>query len=152
QARRRGIPVIVATQMLESMITNAAPTRAEATDVANAVYEGADALMLSAESAAGAYPKESVAMMDRIIGRVERDPRWPILMAAEPAGEGVPDLDPTAAAAAPAAQPGGAACLVAFPSRGAPARRIVRERPPRPVLALTPSLDTARRLSLGWGV
>jgi pyruvate kinase len=152
QARRRGIPVIVATQMLESMITNAAPTRAEATDVANAVYEGADALMLSAESAAGAYPTESVAMMDRIIARVERDPRWPILMAAEHAEEGVTDLDAIAAAAVHAAQTAEAACLVAFTARGATARRIVRERPPQPVLALTTSLDTARRLALGWGL
>jgi pyruvate kinase len=152
QARLRGIPVIVATQMLESMITNAAPTRAEATDVANAVYEGADALMLSAESAAGAYPTESVAMMDRIITRVERDPRWPVLMAAEHAEEGVGDLDAIAAAAVHAAQTSGAACLVAFTARGATARRISRERPHQPVLALTPSLDTARRLSLGWGL
>jgi pyruvate kinase len=151
-ARLRGIPVIVATQMLESMIVNAAPTRAEATDVANAVYEGADALMLSAESAAGAYPRESVAMMDRIIARIERDPRWPILMAAEHAEEGVTDLDAIAAAAVHAAQTADAACLVAFTSRGATARRIARERPPRPVLALTPSLSTARRLALGWGL
>lgn len=151
-ARLRGIPVIVATQMLESMIVNAAPTRAEATDVANAVYEGADALMLSAESAAGAFPRESVAMMDRIIARVERDPRWPILMAAEHAEEGITDLDAIAAAAVHAAQTAGAACLVAFTSRGATARRIARERPPRPVLAMTPSLATARRLALGWGL
>jgi pyruvate kinase len=151
-ARLRGIPVIVATQMLESMITAAAPTRAEATDVANAVYEGADALMLSAESAAGAYPVEAVAMMGRIIARVERDPRWPVLMAAEHAEEGVGDLDAIAAAAVHAAQTAGAACLVAFTARGATARRIARERPPRPVLALTPSLSTARRLALGWGL
>jgi pyruvate kinase len=151
-ARARGIPVIVATQMLESMITNAAPTRAEATDVANAVYEGADALMLSAESAAGAYPIEAVAMMGRIIARTERDPRWPVLMAAEHAEEGVGDLDAIAAAAVHAAQTAEAACLVAFTSRGATARRIARERPRRPVLALTPSLATARRLALGWGL
>jgi pyruvate kinase len=151
-ARLRGIPVIVATQMLESMVANAAPTRAEASDVANAVYEGADALMLSAESASGAYPRESVEMMDRIIARIERDPRWPVLMAAERANEGEGDLNAIAAAATHAAQTSHAACLVAFTSRGATARRIARERPLQPVLALTPSLKTARVLALGWGL
>jgi pyruvate kinase len=151
-SRLRGIPVIVATQMLESMVVNAAPTRAEASDVANAVYEGADALMLSAESASGAYPVESVAMMDRIIARVERDPRWPVLMAAERADEGEGDLNAIAAAATHAAQTSGAACLVAFTARGATARRLSRERPQQPILALTPSLITARRLALGWGL
>lgn len=151
-SRMRGIPVIVATQMLESMVVNSAPTRAEASDVANAVYEGADALMLSAESASGAYPLESVAMMDRIITRVEHDPRWPVLMAAEHADEGEGDLNAIAAAATHAAQTSGAACLVAFTARGATARRLSRERPQQPIVALTPSLDTARRLALGWGL
>jgi len=151
-ARRRGAPVIVATQMLDSMVASAAPTRAEASDVANAVYEGADALMLSAESASGQYPRESVAMMDRIISRVEQDPRWPGLMAAEHAEDGVEDLDAIAAAARRAAQTASAACLVAFTARGATARRLSRERPLQPVLVLTPSLQAARKMALGWGL
>ncbi len=152
-ARRRGAPVIVATQMLESMISSAFPTRAEASDVANAVYEGADALMLSAESASGQYPLEAVRMMDRIIARVEHDPRWPGLMAAEHAEQGGrADLDAIASAACRAAETARAACLVAFTARGATARRISRERPLQPVLALTPSLESARRMALGWGL
>ncbi len=152
-ARRRGAPVIVATQMLESMVGSPAPTRAEASDVANAVYEGADALMLSAESASGQFPLEAVAMMDRIISRVEDDPRWPGLMAAEHAeAGGAADLDAIASAACRAAATSQAACLVAFTARGATARRIARERPLQPVLALTPSLESARRLALGWGL
>jgi pyruvate kinase len=152
-ARRRGAPVIVATQMLESMVGSGFPTRAEASDVANAVYEGADALMLSAESASGQYPLEAVKMMDRIIARVEHDPRWPGLMAAEHAESGGhADLDAIASAACRAAETAGAACLVAFTARGATARRISRERPLQPVLALTPSLESARRMSLGWGL
>ena len=151
-ARRRGLPVIVATQMLESMITSATPTRAEASDVANAVYEGADAMMLSAESAAGAYPLEAVTMMNRIIERVERDPYWPGLMDAERNVVEDRDADALVAAARKAADSGSTACLVAFTTTGVTALRLARERPLQPVLALTPSIDVARRLTLAWGL
>ena len=151
-ARRRGLPVIVATQMLESMITAPTPTRAEASDVANAVYEGADALMLSAESAAGAFPVETVTMMNRIIERVERDPSWPQLMGAEQGGMEDEDADTLVAAAGRAAETGTVACLVAFTTTGVTAQRLARERPLQPVLALTPNIDVARRLGLVWGL
>ncbi len=150
-ARARGVPVIVATQMLESMIASATPTRAEASDVANATYEGADALMLSAETASGAYPLEAVQMMGRIIERVERDPRWPELMGAE-RRDAADDADALVAAARRAAESGSTACLVAYTTTGGTARRLARERPLQPVVALTPSLDVARRLALVWGL
>jgi pyruvate kinase len=148
-ARDRGIPIIVATQMLESMINAPAPTRAEASDVAGAVYEGADALMLSAETAAGHYPVDAVAIMDRIISRVEKDPRWPELMYAEHAVE---DADALVAAATHAAEIAHTACLAAFTATGTTALRVARERPLTPTLALTPNLATARKLCLAWGV
>jgi pyruvate kinase len=150
-ARQRGIPVIVATQMLESMTSAPAPTRAEASDVANAVYEGADALMLSAETASGDYPLESVGIMSRIIERVEKDPIWPSLMDAEHAGMDS-DSDALVVAARTAAEAQNTACIVVFTSLGGTARRMSRERPLQPVLALTPSPDTARRLALVWGL
>jgi pyruvate kinase len=148
-ARERGIPIIVATQMLESMITAPAPTRAEASDVAGAVYEGSDALMLSAETAAGQYPFEAVSIMDRIIGRVEKDPRWPELMYAE---HELGDGDALVAAATQAAGLAHTACLATFTATGQTALRVSRERPLTPILALTPNLATARMLALAWGV
>ena len=151
-ARRRGVPVIVATQMLETMTTSPAPTRAEASDVANAVYEGADAMMLSAETASGDYPLESVGIMSRIIERVEQDPLWPSLMNAEHAGMDEHDVDALVAAAGKAAQAQSTACMVVFTTLGGTARRMARERPLRPILVLTPNPDTARRLSLVWGL
>ena len=151
-ARRRGLPVIVATQMLESMISAPTPTRAEASDVANAVYEGADALMLSAESAAGAFPVEAVAMMNRIIERVERDPSWPELMGAERGGIEDEDADALVAAARRASESGSTACLVAFTTTGVTAQRLARERPLQPVVALTPDIRVARKLGLVWGL
>jgi pyruvate kinase len=150
-ARNRGIPVIVATQMLESMIHAPTPTRAEASDVANAVYEGADAVMLSAETAAGEFPMEAVSIMDRILTRVEQDPRWPELMAAEHPVDDA-DADALVAAARRAAEAASTACLVAFTTTGQTALRLSRERPLQPTLALTTRLTTARRLALAWGV
>ncbi|KAI6244307.1 Pyruvate kinase [Aphelenchoides fujianensis] len=138
-ARDRGIPVIVATQMLESMTSSPTPTRAEASDVANAVYEGADAVMLSAESAAGDYPEEA------------RDPRWPELMQAEQNHDD-DDADVLVVAAAGAAKAGSTKCLVAFTTTGATARRMARERPLQPVLALSPEINAVRRMTLVWGV
>jgi pyruvate kinase len=151
-ARQRGVPAIVATQMLESMTASPTPTRAEATDVANAVYEGADALMLSAESASGAYPVEAVSMMSRIAERVEQDPRWPELMEAEHGPLEDVDADILVAAARRAADTRSTNCLVAFTTTGGTARRLARERPLQPVLALTPDPAVARRLALVWGL
>ncbi len=152
EARRLGRPVIVATQMLESMISAPAPTRAEASDVATAVFDGADAVMLSAETAAGQYPVEAVSMMDRIVTRVERDAGWAEQMrASRPASE--PALsDAMAAAAVQVARTIDAKAIVAFTASGLSAIRISRERPAVPVLGLTPSAETARRLAVCWGV
>ncbi|MBS0410615.1 MAG: pyruvate kinase [Proteobacteria bacterium] len=151
-ARRRGAPVIIATQMLESMTASPSPTRAEASDVANGVYEGADALMLSAESASGAYPREAVTVMDAIIRRVEADPNWPNLMRAEHGEEADEDVDALIAAATRAAQARSTACLVAYTTTGSTARRVARERPVLPVLAIAPDAAVARRLGLVWGL
>ncbi|HWD67869.1 MAG TPA: pyruvate kinase [Caulobacteraceae bacterium] len=151
-ARRRGAPVIIATQMLDSMTFNPQPTRAEASDVANGVYEGADALMLSGESAAGAYPVESVAMMDAIIRRVEADPLWRSLMRAEHGADDDEDVDALIAAATRAAEARSTACLVAYSTTGATAKRLARERPTHPILAIAPDITVARRLGLVWGL
>jgi pyruvate kinase len=151
-ARRRGAPVIIATQMLESMTTSPSPTRAEASDVAGGVYEGADALMLSAESAVGAWPREAVAMMDAIIRRVEADPIWPDLMRAEHGVDADEDVDALIAAATKAAEGRSTSCLVAYTNSGATARRVARERPTNPVLAITHDVGVARALGLVWGL
>ncbi len=144
-------PVIVATQMLESMVSAPAPTRAEASDVATAIYDGADAVMLSAESAAGAYPVAAVEMMDRIITRTEKHKLYrSIVSALEPDLETTP-AHAVAGAAADVADALNAAAIVAFTMRGTTASRIARRRPNVPILAITPSRDTARRLCLLWG-
>jgi pyruvate kinase len=151
-AQLRGKPVVVATQMLESMITAPAPTRAEASDVATAVFDGADAVMLSAESAAGQYPREAVNMMDRIIARVERDEDWRRgIDAKRPAPEKF-SADAIAAAAVQIAQTIGAQAIVALTASGSTVLRVARERPDCPVLGLTTSMNVARRLALVWGV
>jgi len=151
-ARLRGIPVIVATQMLESMRDSPTPTRAEASDVANAVYEGADAVMLSAETAAGKFPAESVTMMDHIIERVESDPHWPEIMDAEHGGEIEDDAtDSMIAAARRAADAGSTICIAVYTATGKSALRLARRRPLQAMLALTPEINTARRLALLWG-
>ncbi|MEQ8195717.1 MAG: pyruvate kinase [Rhodospirillales bacterium] len=152
--RDAGKPVVVATQMLESMINLPTPTRAEASDVATAVYEGADAVMLSAETAAGSYPVESVAMMDRIIKRVEADPIYLKIVTAE---RDEHELEATAADAITAAarQVAGtisAAAIATFTSTGSTTLRAARERPSVPILGLTPKVETARQLALTWGV
>ncbi|CAN5202945.1 pyruvate kinase [soil metagenome] len=152
-ARLRGIPVIVATQMMESMRDSPTPTRAETSDVAGAVYEGADAMMLSAETAAGHYPLQSVAMMAKIIARVENDPHWPDIMDAEHGGAIEDDpTDSMVAAARRAADAASTACLVAYTATGQTALRLARRRPLQPTLALTPDINVSRRLTLVWGV
>ena len=151
-AWQRGIPVVVATQMLESMISAPAPTRAEASDVATAVFDGADAVMLSAETAAGQYPYEAVNMMDRIVERVERDPGWrSTIEASRPEPERA-STSAIAAASRQIAHTIGAAAIAAFTEGGSTALRIARERPDAPVLGLTSNLATARRLAVVWGV
>lgn len=150
--RQLGRPVVVATQMLESMRFSPAPTRAEVTDVANAVAEGADAVMLSAETASGDYPLEAVQMMSKIIRQVENGPDFQVQL-----DVGRPQAEATASDAISCAirrissiLP--VAALVNYTESGASSLRASRERPKAPILSLTPSLNTARRLSVAWGV
>jgi pyruvate kinase len=151
-AQQRGMPVVVATQMLESMISAPAPTRAEASDVATAVYDGADAVMLSAESAAGQYPREAVNMMDRIIARVERDEDWRRGIDAKRPAPEKSSADAIAAAAVQVAHTIGAQAIVALTQSGSTALRVAREKPDCPVVGLTTSTEVARRMALVWGV
>jgi pyruvate kinase len=150
--RAAGKPVVVATQMLESMIASPVPTRAEASDVANAVYEGADAVMLSAESASGRYPREAVAMMDRVIRQAEADDAWRGALDANftPPTAAIPDAICRALRESEKLLP--VSAVVAYTRSGASSVRAARERPNVPVLGITPELSTARRLALVWGV
>ncbi len=150
-ARRLGRPVIVATQMLESMIESPSPTRAEVSDVATAVYDGADAIMLSAESAAGKWPVESVAMMNSIADAVERDPAHGDRVHFTVTKPDPTTADALAEAAKSIASTVSASAIACFTSSGSTARRIARERPLVPILVLTPKIETARRLGLLWG-
>jgi pyruvate kinase len=149
--RRSGKPVIVATQMLESMIENPAPTRAEVSDVANAIYDGADAVMLSAETAAGAWPVEAVTIMHRIAMQVEGDPFFQARLHLVEVRPDATTADALAEAAAQIAQTVTVAGIIVFTGSGSTARRVARERPPVPMLVLTPSVRTARRAALLWG-
>ena len=151
-ARKLGKPVVVATQMLESMITTPTPTRAEVSDVATAVFEGADAVMLSAESAAGKYPVEAVETMSRIAEAVERDANYPVLLSNQRTPPEPTGADAIAAAARSVAETLDLKGIVAWTASGATALRIARERPYPPILCLTTSAQTARRLALVWGV
>lgn len=150
-ARTMGRPVVVATQMLESMITAPTPTRAEVSDVATAIYDGADAVMLSAESAAGAWPVESVAMMDAIARSVEGDPGYFARLHFTETHSDPTTADALSDAAREIAITVGAKAVVCFTLSGSTARRVSRERPGVPILVLTPSTATARRLGLLWG-
>tara|TARA_Y100001960_G_scaffold220978_2_gene231198 strand:+ start:314 stop:1666 length:1353 start_codon:yes stop_codon:yes gene_type:complete len=151
-ARTAGKPVVVATQMLESMVSAPTPTRAEVSDVVTAVYDGADAVMLSAETATGTYPVESVATMSRIAAQAERDPLYLKILNADWAEPEATHVDALSAAAKQVAETLGAAAVIAFTSTGATALRAARKRPEVPVLAMTYDLRTARQLALVWGV
>ncbi|MDC7694806.1 MULTISPECIES: pyruvate kinase [Asticcacaulis] len=151
-ARALGKPVIVATQMLESMISAPTPTRAEASDVATAVYDGADAVMLSAETAAGQYPVEAVTIMDRIVDRVEKDGDWRMQTDRRRPETEKSVSGAIATAARQVAQTIEASAIVALTNSANTALRVARERPTAPILGLTPNLETARRLALTWGV
>ena len=151
KARKLGRPVVVATQMLESMIKAPTPTRAEVSDVATAIYDGADAIMLSAESAIGSWPVESAQMMDRIAERVENDPSYARRVHFT---ETLPDettADALAAASYNIARTVETSAIVCFTNSGSTARRMARERPSVPLLVLTPNRKTARRVGLLWG-
>jgi pyruvate kinase len=144
-------PVIVATQMLDSMVAAPTPTRAEVSDVATAIYDGADAVMLSAESATGKYPRETVEMMDRIIKSTERHKMYRSIIEATQPGEEQTPPHAVATAAADLASVVHAAAIVAYTSSGTTAARVARKRPSRPILAITPSREVSRRLCLLWG-
>lgn len=150
--RELGKPVVVATQMLESMITSPVPTRAEVSDVAGAIYDGVDAVMLSAESAAGQYPIQAVSMMNRILCATESDPLQKSTMQAVQSYRDTTASDAISAAIRTVAETLPVAATVAYTSSGSSALRVAHERPRTPILSMTPNLEVARRLTLVWGV
>ena len=150
--RFAGKPVVVATQMLDSMVHSPSPTRAEASDVATAIYEGVDAVMLSAESASGDYPIEAVAMMNRIITKTEEDPLYRQMLDASRLDPLNTVADAITASARQVAHTLNVPSIVTFSETGSTTLRAARERPESPILALTPNIKTARFLSLVWGV
>ena len=152
RCRAVGKPVIVATQMLESMIDSPVPTRAEVSDVATAIYEGADAVMLSAESAAGSYPLEAVGTMDNVAIEVERDPTYTQIIEASRTASRSGIADAMVAAAREIAETTDVKAICCFTHSGTTALLTARERPRVPIIALTPLKRTARRLALSWGV
>ena len=143
-ARRAGKPVVVATQMLESMIASPVPTRAEVSDVATAIFEGADAVMLSAESAAGQYPVEAVATMNRIAEEVENDVNFRSIIQSQRAEPEATGADAIADAARQIADTLDLAAVVCWTSSGATGLRVARERPKPPIVAISPNLSTGR--------
>ncbi len=150
--RRAGKPVVVATQMLESMISSPVPTRAEVSDVSIAVFEGADAIMLSAESASGDYPVEAVSMMASIARKVEDDPLYPSIIYAQRATPEATGADAISLAARQIAETLRLSAIVTYTSSGTTGLRASRERPNVPIIALSPIVQTARRLSICWGM
>lgn len=151
-ARAAGKPVVVATQMLESMISSPMPTRAEVSDVATAVYDGADAIMLSAESSVGQYPVEAVEMMNRIAIEAEHDPVYDRLVHATQTPPQQTGADAIAAAAHAIADTVKLSAIICYTARGSTALRVARERPNLPVIGLTPVLATGRKLAMVWGM
>ena len=151
-ARKAGKPVVVATQMLESMIANAVPTRAEVSDVATAVYDGADAVMLSAESASGAHPVAAVETMDRIARKIEGDALYQAFLDAQRSQPEATTSDAIMAAVHEVTATIHAAAIICWTKSGGTAIRAARERSKAPIIAVTPNLDIARRLTLVWGL
>ncbi|MBF2759337.1 MAG: pyruvate kinase [Ectothiorhodospiraceae bacterium AqS1] len=151
-SRDAGKPVIVATQMLESMISAPIPTRAEASDVASAIYDGADAVMLSGETATGDYPVETATMMHRIISRVEQDPYYRKMIDIAPAIPESTTADAICDAMRRIVQTLEASVAVTYTKSGSSSLRAARERPDAPILSLTPHRKTARHLTLAWGI
>ena len=152
KCRAAAKPVIVATQMLESMIDSPMPTRAEVSDVATAIYEGADAIMLSAESAAGSYPIEAVTTMNNVAGEVEADPTYTEIIEASRKADGKTVADGIVSAAREIAETTDIKAICCFSQSGTTALLVSRERPRVPIIALTNQIGTARRLCLSWGM